>query len=162
MTGPYLYEEGPEDLHTGTPRRRNGLILGIFGGTVALGVGMVVALPLLTGTGDEQAREVVGVFTAALAAGDLETAGGLLCEAERARADADGVDAGQVAAGYARPGTAEILAVETGEYEAPDSGEVRDSREVRVRWDDGGSATETTVVVVLEDGPRVCGTTGTG
>ncbi|MGY1697046.1 MULTISPECIES: Rv0361 family membrane protein [unclassified Geodermatophilus] len=154
MTGPYLYDEGPERLHTSTPRRRNGLVLGIFGATVAVGVGMVVALPLVKGTAEEQAREVVGVFTAALAAGDLETAGGLLCQAEHDRADTEGVDVGEVAAGYARPGTAEILAVEPGEQ-----GD-RDSQEVRVRWDDGGTGTETTLVVVLEEGPRVCGTSG--
>src|SRR3712207_5746875 len=136
--------------------RSNGIVLGIFGATIAVGVGMVVALPLVKGTAEEQAREVVGVFTAALAADDLETAGGLLCQAEHDRAEAEGVDAGQVAAGYARPGTAEILAVEPGEYED------RDSREVRVRWDDGGAATESTVVVVLEEGPRVCGTSGSG
>ena len=41
MTGPYLYDEGPEALHTGTPRRRNGLILAVFGATLAVGVGMV-------------------------------------------------------------------------------------------------------------------------
>lgn len=152
MSGPHLYDEGPEELHTGTPRRSNGLILGIFGGTVLLGVGMVVALPLVKGSGEEQAREVVGVFTAALAADDLETAAGLLCQAEYDRADAQGVPVGELAAGYARPGDAEILGVEEGQY---DGGE---SREVRVRWDDGASSTETTIVVVLEDGPRVCGT----
>jgi hypothetical protein len=152
MSGPHLYDEGPEDLHTGTPRRSNGLILGIFGGTVLLGVGMVVALPLVRGSAEEQAREVVGVFTAALAADDLETAAGLLCQAEYDRADEQGVAVGELATGYARPGDAEILGVEEGQ----DDGGA--SREVRVRWDDGASSTETTIVVVLEDGPRVCGT----
>jgi hypothetical protein len=152
MTGPYLYDEGPEDLHTGTPRNRNGLVLGLLGGTVAVAVAAVVALPLVQGSGEDQARQVVGVFTAALAAGDRETAGELLCEAERDRAQAEGLDAGAVAAGYVPPGTPEILAVETGEYDGVDS------REVRVRWDDGAASTETTFVVVLENGPRVCGT----
>jgi hypothetical protein len=151
MTGPHLYEEGPEDLHTGTPRRRNGLILAIFGATLAVGVGMVVTLPLVKGSGDEQAREVVGVFTAALAADDLETAGGLLCEAERDRGEAE-----EVAAGYAQPGTAEIVGVQEGELDGVES------REVRLRWDDGASTTETTIAVVLEDGPRVCGSTAAG
>jgi hypothetical protein len=156
MTGPYLYDEGPERLHTGTPRNRNGLILGVFGGTVALGVAMVALLPLVKGSGEEQAREVVGVFTAALAADDLETAGDLLCEAERARADREGLTDGEVAEGYLRPGRAEVVGVEPGELEGADS------QEVRVRWDDGGAGTETTIAVVLEDGPRVCGTSTAG
>ncbi len=156
MTGPYLYDEGPEQLHTGAPRRGNRLVLGIFGATVVVGVGMVVALPLVKGSGEDQAREVVGVFTAALAADDLETAGGLLCQAERDRADAEGVAADEVAAAYARPGDAEIVGVAPGEYDGGSS------QEVRVRWGDGASATETTVVVVLEDGPRVCGSTPAG
>ena len=146
MSGPYLYDEGPEALHTGTPRRRNGLLLGIFGSTVVLGVAMVVALPLVTGTGEEQAREAVGVFLAALEAGDTETAGDLLCEAERA-----GGDTADVLSGYEHDGTGEIVGVADGQL-----GD-QDSREVRVRWDDGQAATLT---VVLEQGPRICGTSG--
>jgi hypothetical protein len=154
MTGPYLYEEGPEDLHTGTPRRRNGLILGVFGATVLVGVGMVVALPLVKGSGEEQARQAVGVFTAALAAGDAETAGDLLCEAERDRADAEGLTAEEVAAGYVPAGGGgEVTAVEPGELDG------KDAQQVRVRWDDG---TQSTVLVVLEDGPRVCGSSAAG
>ena len=153
MTGPYLYDDGPEDLHTGTPRRRNGLILAVFGATLAVGVGMVVALPLVKGSGEEQAREVVGVFVAALAADDLETAGGLLCESERDRADAEGTDAGEFAAAYAPAGTGEVTGVQSGELDG------KDAQQVRVRWDDGS---ETTVSVVLEDGPRVCGTSTAG
>jgi hypothetical protein len=150
MTGPYLYEEGPEDLHTGTPRRRNGLVLGVFGATVVVGVGMVVALPLVKGSGEEQARQAVGVFTAALAAGDAETAGDLLCEAERDRADAEGRTAEEVAAAYVPAGGGgEVTGVEPGELDG------KDAQQVRVRWDDG---TQSTVLVVLEDGPRVCGT----
>ncbi|MGY1716122.1 MULTISPECIES: hypothetical protein [Geodermatophilus] len=154
MTGPYLYDEGPEALHTGTPRRRNGLILAVFGATLAVGVGMVVALPLVKGSGDEQAREAVGVFTAALAAGDTETAGDLLCEAERDRADAEGRTAEELAVAYAPAGGAgsggEVTGVEPGELDG------KDARQVGVRWDDGS---ESTLLVVLEDGPRVCGTT---
>ena len=154
MTGPYLYEEGPEDLHTGTPRRRNGLILGVFGATVLVGVGMVVALPLVKGSGEEQARQAVGVFTAALAAGDAETAGDLLCEAERDRADAEGLTAEEVAAGYVPAGGGgEVTGVEPGELDG------KDAQQVRVRWDDG---TQSTVLVVLEDGPRVCGSSAAG
>ncbi|GAB3192634.1 hypothetical protein GCM10027261_05810 [Geodermatophilus arenarius] len=146
MSGPYLYDEGPEALHTGTPRRRNGLLLGIFGGTVALAVAMVVALPLVKGSGEEQAREAVGVFLAALEAGDTETAGDLLCQAERDRGEV-----GDVLAGYEHPGDAEVVGVAEGRL-----GD-QDSQEVRVRWDDGAEAT---LAVVLEDGPRVCGTSG--
>ncbi|NEM08880.1 hypothetical protein [Geodermatophilus normandii] len=146
MSGPYLYDEGPEDLHTGTPRNRNGLILGVFGGTVVLGIAMVVALPLVRGGGEEQAREVVGVFLAALEAGDTETAGDLLCTAERDRGDV-----AEILPAYEHPGTGEVAGVEDGTL-----GD-QDSREVRVRWDDGEEATLT---VVLEDGPRICGTSG--
>ncbi len=156
MTGPYLYDEGPEDLHTGTPRRSNGLLLGILGGTVLVGVGMVVALPLVTGSGEEQAREVVGVFTAALAADDLETAGDLLCGAERDRARADGVEPGERAAAYAPSGTGEVVGVRPGELDG------QDAQQVTVRWEDGGASTETVLAVVLEDGPRVCGTSAAG
>jgi hypothetical protein len=146
MSGPYLYDEGPEPLHTGTPRRSNGLILWIFGGTAALAVAMVVALPLVKGGGDEQAREVAGVFLAALEAGDTETSGDLLCEAER-----DSGDVADVLSAYEHPGTGEVVGVAEGRL-----GD-QDSREVRVRWDDGEEATLT---VVLEDGPRICGTSG--
>ncbi|MGY1781926.1 Rv0361 family membrane protein [Geodermatophilus sp. SYSU D01036] len=146
MSGPYLYDEGPEALHTGTPRRRNGLLLGIFGGTVALAVAMVVALPLVKGSGEEQAREAVGVFLAALQAGDTETAGDLLCQAERDRGAV-----GDVLDGYEHPGDARVVGVADGRL-----GD-QDSQEVRVRWDDGAEAT---LSVVLEDGPRVCGTSG--
>ena len=151
MTGPHLYDEDPEPLHTGTPRTRNGLILGVLGGTVAVAVAAVVALPLVKGSGEDQAREVVGVFFAALDAGDTETAGGLLCESERDRGDAE-----EVAAGYVQPGTAEIADVTPGEVDGTDV------QRVLVRWDDGAAGTGTTVTVVLEDGPRVCGSTPAG
>ena len=151
MTGPHLYDEDPEPLHTGTPRTRNGLVLGVLGGTVAVAVAAVVALPLVKGSGEDQAREVVGVFFAALDAGDTETAGGLLCESERDRGDAEAV-----AAGYVQPGTAEIADVTPGEVDGTDV------QRVLVRWDDGAAGTETTVTVVLEDGPRVCGSTPAG
>ena len=156
MSGPYLYDDGPEDLHTGRGRSRNGIILGIFGATVLVGVGMVVALPLVTGTGEEQAREVVGVFTAALAADDLETAGDLLCQAERDGAAEEGVQAGERAAGYAPFGTGEVVGVQPGELDG------QDAQQVRIRWEDGGRSAETSVLVVLEDGPRVCGSTPSG
>ena len=146
MSGPHLYDEGPEPLHTGTPKNRNGLILGVFGGTAVLAVAMVFALPLVKGGGDEQAREVTGVFLAALAAGDTETAGDLLCQAER-----DAGDVADVLPSYEHAGTGEVVGVEEGQLAD------QESREVRVRWDDG---TEATLTVVLEDGPRICGTSG--
>jgi hypothetical protein len=55
-TGPYLYDDDPAPLHTGTPRPARALILAVIGGTLA-----------------------------ALAQDDLETAYGLLCTEERAR-----------------------------------------------------------------------------
>ncbi len=148
MTGPHLYDEDPEPLHTGTPRTRNGLILGILGGTVVVGVAAVLALPLVKGSGEEQAREVVGVFLAALEAGDTETAGQLLCGSERDRGDAE-----ETAAAYAQPGTAEIQDVTATEVDGTGV------QQVLVRWDDGATGTGTTVTVVLEDGPKVCGST---
>src|ERR1700750_2489411 len=98
--GPYLYDEGPETLHTGTPRRRRGLIVGVLGGTALAAGAMVVAIPLLTGTQEGQSREVAGVFVKALAKGDTETAYGLLCDSERAR-----LKPAALAGSYLGPGT---------------------------------------------------------
>ena len=148
MTGPYLYDEDPEPLHTGTPRNRNRLLLGILGGTVAVAVVAVFALPLVKGSGEDQAREVVGVFLAALEAGDTETAGQLLCESERDRGEDE-----ETAAAYTQPGTGEVRDVTAAEVDGTGV------QQVLVRWDDGATSTETTVTVVLEDGPKVCGST---
>jgi hypothetical protein len=139
MTGPFLYDDDPAPLHTGTPRRRSGLLLAIFGGTVVLAVLMVVGLPLLKGTGEERALEAAEVFLAALQQGDTETAYQLLCEEERERL---GVD--EVSEAY--------LAGREGRVYGPeeDGGIVR----VRVAWDDGS---DTPYLVVNENGPRVCG-----
>jgi hypothetical protein len=145
MTGPYLYDDDPMPLHTGTPRRRHGLLLALLAGTVLVAVGMVAALYLVRGSPDEQAREVVGVFLAALEQDDTETAHGLLCEAERAR-----LQPGDVAGEYLGAGAGEIVGTEEAEV---DGGAVR---EVRVRWDDGA---ESEFVVLSESGPHVCGTT---
>src|SRR3954449_10016878 len=84
-TGPYLYDEGPEPLHTAPGRRRRGLLVAILLGTVLVAVAAVVARPLIKGTAGEQATESAGVFLAALRQGDTETAYGLLCADERAR-----------------------------------------------------------------------------
>jgi hypothetical protein len=142
MTGPYLYDDDPAPLHTGAPRRRQGLLLALLAGTVLVAMGMVGALLLVKGTPDEQAREVVGVFLAALEDEDAETAHQLLCEAERAR-----LQPGDVAREYGGEGSGDIVGT-------ADGGAVQ---EVRVRWDDGA---ETELLVMSEDGPRVCGTSG--
>ncbi|RBY76101.1 hypothetical protein DQ238_18245 [Geodermatophilus sp. TF02-6] len=144
-TGPYLYDDGPEPLHTGTPRPARALILAVLGGTVAVAVGMAVGLPLVKGTADEQAREVSGVFLAALAQDDAETAYGLLCADERARLAPQ-----SVAAAYAPGGTGEVTGATAGEVDG------EPVQRVRVRWSDGSTSTLT---VVSADGARVCGTT---
>ena len=140
--GPFLYDDGPAPLHTGTPRRRPWLLLAIFGGTAVFAVLMVLALPLLQGSADEQARESVGVFLAALEKGDTETAHGLLCDEERARLAPD-----EVAGAY--------LAGDGGHVVGTQEADGGSEQHVRVGWDDGSASTLT---VVREDGPRICGT----
>jgi hypothetical protein len=142
-SGPYLYDDEPAPLHTGTPRRRRGLLLALILGTVLVAVGMVAALFLVKGSPEEQATEVAGVFLAALEQGDVETAYQLLCEAERAQLPPEGVVSTYLAE---TPGRV-LGAVAAGE------GELR----VQVRWADDTTAEWT---VIGESGPRVCGTTG--
>jgi hypothetical protein len=144
-TGPFLYDDDPAPLHTGTPRRRHGLLLAMLAGTVLVAVGMVAALYLVRGSPDEQSREVVGVFLAALEQDDTETAHGLLCEAERAR-----LQPGDVAGEYLGAAPGVIVGAEKAEV---DGGAVQ---AVQVRWDDGA---ESKLVVLSESGPHVCGTT---
>jgi hypothetical protein len=144
-TGPFLYDDEPAPLHTGTPRRRSGLLLAIFGGTAVLAVLMVLALPLVKGSAEEQARESAGVFLAALEKGDTGTAQELLCEQERARLDED-----EVARTYLSGEGGKVV----GSAEAEVDGEP--AQEVRVEWD-GGS--RSTLIVVRDGGPRVCGVT---
>ena len=137
--GPFLYDEGPAPLHTGAPRRSGKLLVLIFGATVVVAVLMVVLTLALKGTGSDQAKEVSGVFLAALAADDLETASGLLCAEEKAR-----LAPGEIADAYLGDGE-------------PRLGEPRtdgDARIVPVSWS-GGTTTELTVIG--EDGLRVCG-----
>ena len=139
--GPFLYDEGPAPLHTGTPRRSGKILVLIFGGTVVFALLMVVATLALRGTGAEQAKEVSGVFLAALAADDTETAYGLLCQEERIRLSPE-----EVAGEYLAGGD-------------PQLGTVRkdgDARLVPVEWSDG---TTSELTVVGEDGLRICGTT---
>jgi len=142
-TGPFLYDDDPAPLHTGTPRRRPALLLAIFGGTVAFAVLMVVLTTVVKGSGEEQAQEVAGVFLAALEQGDDETAHQLLCQAERANLSPAGVGPTYLAE---TPGRV------VGSDAAQD-GKLR----VEVGWADGGT-TEWTVI--SEDGPRICGATG--
>ena len=151
MTGPYLYDEEPAPLHTGTPRRRHALIVAVLLGTVLVAVGMVVALPLVRGSAAEQSREVVTVFLAALDAGDTRTAHDLLCAQERAR-----VPAGQVAEVYLRPGTGRVVGTEDGEADGTPV------ERVTVRWTDGGTSTTSELLVVSESGARICGQSAAG
>ena len=143
MTGPYLYDDDPVPLHTGTPRRRQGLLLALLAGTVLVAVGMVAALFLVKGSPEEQATEVAGVFLSALEQGDVETAHQLLCEAERAELPPEALGSTYLAETPGRVAGAE----------AAGSGQLR----VQVRWADGTTSEWT---VISESGPRVCGTTG--
>jgi hypothetical protein len=143
-TGPFLYDDDPAPLHTGTPRRRPALLLVIFGGTAAFAVLMVVLMAVVRGSGEEQAQEVAGVFLKALAQDDTQTAHELLCQEERIRLSPE-----EVASAYLREGT-------------PDLGPVRDDGDARlvpVQWSDG---TTTELTVIGENGPRVCGVSAAG
>jgi hypothetical protein len=147
--GPFLYDDDPEQLHTSTPRRRQGLLLWVFGGTVLVAVLMVVFLPLLTGSPGDQSKEVVQVFLAALDKGDNETAHQLLCEKERADLTPDDV-AGRYLGGE---GTGQVVGASGGEVDgAP-------VQRVQVDWADGSS---TEFTVINSDGPHVCGVTPQG
>jgi len=142
-TGPFLYDDDPAPLHTGTPRRSGKLLVLIFGGTVVLAVLMVVALPVFKGSAEEQSREVAGVFLSALNQGDTETAHQLLCDDERARLAPD-----EVAAAYVGDGVGEVEGAE----EATVDGEP--AQRVLVGWADGAT---TELLVVNEGGARICG-----
>ena len=140
-SGPYLYDDDPAPLHTGTPRNRQGYLVAALVALVLLSFGMVAALYVIKGSPEEQAEEVAGVFLAALEQGDVETAHELLCEAERAQTLPE-----DVAATYLPGTTSRVVGTE-----ASGSGS---ERLVEVRWADGGTAAWT---VVSENGPRICG-----
>jgi hypothetical protein len=140
--GPFLYDDGPEQLHTGTPRRSGKILVLVFAATVVVAVLMAVLLPLVKGSPEEQAREVTTVFLAALDKGDTETAYGLLCEDERARLAPEDVGAEYLAG----DGIGRVVSVEEANGEP--------SREVDVEWPGGERAR---FVVVNSDGPHICG-----
>ncbi|MGY1857578.1 Rv0361 family membrane protein [Modestobacter sp. SYSU DS0290] len=146
-TGPFLYDDGPAPLHTGTPRRRTGLLLGLLVGTVLVAVAMVAAMGVFKGSPDEQATEVATVFIRALDAGDLPTAYDLVCDDVRAR-----VLAPDLADTYLRPGTPEVTGA-TADVVDGDPVQLVD-----VRWDDDGAVSRTQLTVVPEGGTKVCGT----
>jgi hypothetical protein len=141
--GPYLYDDDPAPLHTGTPRNRNWSIVVILVLTVLLAVGTVVGMYVFRGSPADEAEEVAGVFVAALAADDPETASGLLCQAER---DAVADDEEALAPYPQGSGT-----VGRAREEQVDDGLVQ---VVPVRYTDGTTAE---LVLVPEGGPRVCG-----
>ena len=143
--GDFLYDDDPAPLHTGTPRSRKGLLLGLLGGTAVVAVLMVVFMPLVMGSAADKAEEVAGVFTAALSQGDTETAYGLLCDDQRAR-----LRPGDLAAAYLQEGTPVV----TGSREG---GGEETLRLVEVRWGEGPTATTTELVLVPEGGTSVCG-----
>ena len=147
--GPFLYDEGPEPIHTGAPRRRQGLLLWIFGGTALVAVLMVVLLPLVKGSGEDQSREVVQVFLTALDKGDNETAYQLLCEDERAELAPDDV-AGRYLAG---DGAGRVASVSEAQVDGDPV------QRVRVDWP---AAPSSEITVVNADGPHVCGVTPRG
>jgi len=142
-SGPFLYDDEPEALHTGTGRSRRGLIVALLAGTVLVAIGMVIAMVALRGTDEEQATEVAGVFLAALSQDDVQTAVELLCEQERLdRAPEDLADE------YLRATPGEVGSVTDDEIDG------EPVQRVEVRWAEG-SASEW--ALVRERGPRVCG-----
>jgi hypothetical protein len=145
-TGPFLYDDGPEPLHTGTPRRRPALLLAIFGGTTIVAVLMVLVLPLVKGSPGDQAKQAVGVFLAALRKGDTTTAYQLLCAKEQGR-----LKAADVPSAYSGSATGTV----TGVSGDPDG----TTQQVAVRWSDGVTSR---IAVVPEDGAHVCGTNRAG
>ena len=150
-SGPFLYDDDPAPLHTAEPRQRNGLIIGLLGGTVLFSVVMVVLMTLWSGNGADQSKEVATVFTSALSQGDLTTSYGLVCDDVRAAVPPD-----QLAAEYLHPGVQQVTGSESTEYEgAP-------AELITVRWDDAGSVTTTVLTVVPEGGTKVCGTRPAG
>jgi len=145
--GPFLYDDDPAPLHTGTGRNRNGTLIALIGATVLVAVLMVGGMVLFKGTASDQAEEVASVFTQALAAGDTETAYGLICDDERARITPDAL-AGE----YLKPGTPEVTGSRGDDVDGDPV------QYVTITWDDAGSSSTSELVVVPEGGTKVCGT----
>ena len=143
--GPFLYDDAPEPLHTGAPRRRPWTLLGTMLATVVLAILAVVALPLVSGSPAKQSKQAVGVFFAAMKKGDTETTYGLLCDAERSRIKPE-----QVATEYGGPGTPAVQSATSATRDG------KPAQRVSVRWIDGQTARLT---VINESGPHVCGIT---
>ncbi len=141
--GPFLYDEGPEPLHTSTPRRRPWFVFLLLGGSVLAALVMVVVMLVVRGTPSEQGREVTEVFLAALQQDDLETAHGLLCQAERAQLAPE-----DVAALYDRGGEGRVAGVTGDEVDGTPV------QRVAVEWPDGSNSV---ITVIAEDGIRICG-----
>ena len=144
-TGPFLYDDDPAPLHTGAARNRNGTLIALIVATVSVALLAVGGMVLFQGTASDQAEEVAGVFTKALAAGDTETAYALICDSERGRITAD-----ELAGEYLHPGTPEITGARA------DRVDDEPVRYVTVRW---GAGISTELTVVPEGGTKVCGTT---
>ncbi|WP_104522870.1 hypothetical protein [Blastococcus atacamensis] len=144
--GPFLYDDGPAPLHTGTPRSARGwIVAGILGITLLAGA-MVGFLYLLKGSPQEQATQAAEVFVASISDGDTETAHQMLCTEERDRLQPD-----EVAGEYLGTGAGEVGPVRD------DAVEGAAVQVVAVRWADG---TTTDLRVLNEDGPRICGIAG--
>ena len=142
-SGPYLYDDEPERLHTGAPRARNWSIVALLLLTVLLAIGTVAGMYVFRGSPADEAEERAGVFVAALAADDVETASGLLCEEGReGRTLEEAVEPYAAVAG----GT-----VGRATEEQVDGGPVQ---VVPVRLADGSDAE---LLLVPEGGPKVCG-----
>ncbi|MCA0143855.1 hypothetical protein [Blastococcus sp. LR1] len=144
--GPFLYDDDPAPLHTGTPRSgKTWIVAGIVGITL-LAAAMVGFLYLLKGSPAEQATQAAEVFVASISDGDTETAYAMLCQDERDRLQPDEVvgsylDAVDGDVGRVRDDASEGAAVQV----------------VSVSADDGAT---TELRVMNEDGPRICGIAG--
>jgi hypothetical protein len=141
--GPYLYDDDPAPLHTGTPRNRNWSIVLLLGLTVLLAVGTVVGMVLFRGSPTDEAEERAGVFLAALAADDVETASALLCEDGRRGLSGEEALEPYASVAGATAGSAR---------EAEIDGEL-----VQLVPVTDAGVTTAELVLVPEGGPRVCG-----
>ena len=62
MSGPYLYDDDPAPLHTGTPRNRNWSIVVLLVLTVVLAIGTVAGMYVFRGSPADEAEERAGVI----------------------------------------------------------------------------------------------------